>query len=366
MSWVVVSAVTAIAAVGVGAYSAFTAPGAPSYQAPPPPPNSTVLGVNGEIISRQVFDKDKNEWITYSAGARPEKPKEVENPGSKPITKTEYVDMGNAEVGPNMQPVEVGATADEIAAWEKKNNAYNQYGLDLEEWKKKDAEWSKNKAERDVEEGKLKDLRGKALDNLNTTSPERQAQIEQFGTAFADSMHRDIDPRFQKAGQATDEEMNARGLTGSRAYVDLKGELEKTRLASDTDIANQATMAKETLSAQDRQYWANLLNQIDSGQRSDLLAAAQVNKTNADTTVNNYAGTLGYYSAGNNNRLAQWEAERQKSAAYTQAGTGMANGLLYLYGGMKGNGTPKTTGNTGTSFSTTPTKTNYGTFSLFG
>lgn len=373
-----VIAAVAIVGIGMTAYGMATAPGAPPVQTPPPPPNSTVYDENGGILSRQVFDAGKNEWITYGPNSEPPRPssewalkltgdyeKDRKDPGIKAEIERRY----NEHVAGDPAGV-----AKHAIGWrrEEYGNMFRdaptmqeQAKTDLADYQTKYDAWTADKAARDADKAKLAGLRTEALGNLNELSPERQAQIENFGTAYADSMHRDLDPRYAKTVHNEEEQANARGMFGSRAYVDTKAELGQIKANQDTDIANQASMAKETLTSNDRQYWANLLNQIDSGQRADSITASQINKSNSDIASQNYAGTLGYYSAKNNSILADWEAQRQRAASYTQAGTGLANGMLYLYGGMKGGGGGGGGGGK-SSFTPQATNTKYGSYSLFG
>jgi len=325
-----VIAAAAIIGVGTSIYSVVTAPDAPQTQTPPPPPNSTVYGDDGEILSRQVFDSEKNEWITYGPNSEPQKPKEI-------------------------KPGEAG---------------YDQYQTDLADYNVKHDKWEADKAQRAADKEKLAGIRTQALDNLNQTPADRLAAYDEYAQKFADSAHRTADPAFDKALRGEEERANATGMMGSRAYVDTKAELADVKAQQDTDISTQAALAKEQLAANDRNYWANLLSQIDAGARADAITSAQVGKTSSDIASQNYAGTMGYYGALNNNRLTEWEAKRQKNAAISQVGSSTANGLLYLYGGMKGGGGAGGGysgggGYTGTS-GIKPTNTGYGTYSLFG
>ncbi|KAF0218788.1 MAG: hypothetical protein FD174_2571 [Geobacteraceae bacterium] len=396
LTWEGIAAIGIIGGLGMTAYSLATAPGAPSYSAPLPPSNSTIYGEDGEILSRNVRDPQTGEWITYGPNSEPPKPatewanritRATETPqtdGEGNIIGYERVtnfdkDMQDplikAEVERRFQAhvaADPGGVAKHSGGWRAEeydkmlnevDTVLEQYNKDLADYNTKYAKWEVDKAERDAEKAKLAELRTTAMGNLNELSPERQAQIEQFGTAYADSMHRDIDPRFEKIKRNEDETANATGMFGSRAYVDTKAELDKLKATQDTDIANQSTMAKETLTNNDRTYWANLLGQIDAGQRSDLLANAQVQKSNADIASQNYAGTLGYYSAQNANKLADWEAKQRLSSSYASAGSNLAGGLLYLYGGKSGGGGG---GGGGSSFNIAPTQTKAGKFSLMG
>lgn len=191
-------------------------------------------------------------------------------------------------------------------------------------------------AEQKAEKAKLKDLRNQTLDNLTKTPEGRTQAYADYAKAYSDSAHQISDPEFAKISRAEDEQANARGLFGSRAYVDAKDALNRDKLTQDTQIADQATMQKETLANNDRTYWANLLNQIDSGTRSDVINQNNVNKTNADIANQNYAGTLSAANIMNSGILAKYQAQLNQSASYTNAGSNLAGGLMYLYGKNSG------------------------------
>jgi hypothetical protein len=93
-------------------------------------------------------------------------------------------------------------------------------------------------------------------------------------------------------------------------------------------------MAGEQLAANDRQFYANMLNQIDSGARSDTLAAAQVAQNTANIGAQQYAGTLAQYTA--NNAITQQNNARMSSMA--NSGSNLAGGLMYLYGNKSSSG----------------------------
>lgn len=351
--------------IGAGstAYSLYTAPGAPSYQAPPPPPNYTQYDENGEIVSRQtaifntpgVPSSGIKEWVTYGPNSEPQKPatewaSKITGDYAKdmqdPTVKAEVEKRFAAHVAGDPKGVE-----EHSGGWrqEEYGNMFKEAPTALEQYNKESAgyqakhdKWAADKAQREEDKTKLAGIRTQVLDNLNATPEDRKAAYEEYAKNFADAAHRDVDPRFAKIERSTDEQANATGMFGSRAYVDTKAELAKDKAAQDTDIATQAGMAKESLANNDRTYWMNMLNQIDSGQRADTLAQAQISKNTADIANQNYAGTLGYYQMQNANRAAECETKQRLSASYANAGTGLAGGLLYLYGNKSGAKAPTT------------------------
>lgn len=301
LTWEGIAAIAAVAAVGTTIYSLSNQPG---YSSPPPPSSSVQYGEDGEVTSTQTYDAATNTWITRSGSSEPQKP-----------------------TAPNRDSY--------ITGYDENNNPVydnEKYNADLkkqnDEYDTKHAEWQKTVDQKKADKQKLADLRTKMLDNLNTTPEDRIKAYAEYQQAYADSAHATADPAFQKIVRSSDEKANATGMFGSRAYVDTQAELTKAKTDQDTSIANSAAMAKEQLADTDRTYWSNMLNQIDSGARADVLTNAQVAKSNADITNQQYAGILGQYQAQNTiNQLKQ-----QQTASYANAGTNLAGGLLYLYG----------------------------------
>lgn len=322
MSSAVAIAAISSAAIAAGslAYGIASAPGSPQTQAPPPPSNSVQYDDNGDIISTQTFDSATNTWTTRGKNAEPEKPKNT----------VHAIGDGKLVDGKPVFQDEAGFAAD-TAEYQKK----------LADYEVKHAEWEKTKAANDIDKKKVSELRTKMLDNLNTTPEDRQKAYAEYQQAYTDAAHKSLDPQFDKINRTSDEQANATGMFGSRAYVDTKNELVKDKLAVDADIANQAVMAKEQLANTDRNYYANMLNQIDSGARADNLASAQIAKSASDSASQNYAGTIGYYNSINNSNLAKWQAQQAKSASFIGSGSNLAGGLMYLYGSKSGGGSSK-------------------------
>jgi hypothetical protein len=187
-----------------------------------------------------------------------------------------------------------------------------------------------------AEKAKLGELRTKMVDNLNTTPEDRVKAYNEYRDTYAANAHSVTDPAFDRLNRNSDEQANSTGMYGSRAYADTKGLLAQDKLTQDANIADQATMAKEQLASNDRSFYANMLNQIDSGARSDTLAQNEIANGQSNAASQKYAGTLGQYQAMNSSILAQNQAEQARSASYVSAGSNMAGGLMYLYGGKSG------------------------------
>lgn len=336
-------------AAGTTAYSMATAPGSPNMQAPPPPANSVQYDDNGEVISSQTWNPAINKWEIRGRNPEPQKPatewaskitgdyaKDMQDPTIKAEVEKRYA----AHVAGDPQGV-----ADHSGGWrqEEYGKMYKEAPAALEQYKKEDADyqakhaaWQKGVDERKADKQKLADLRTKMLDNLNTTPEDRVKAYAEYQNALSNSAHSEVDPRFAKIERSTDEQANATGMFGSRAYVDTKAELAKDKLKVDTDIATGAAMGKEQLAANDRAYWAGMLNQIDNGARADNLAASQISKNASDVATQQYAGVLGQAAVSNSNIFTKWQADQARSASYANAGTGLAGGLLYLYGNKSG------------------------------
>jgi hypothetical protein len=188
--------------------------------------------------------------------------------------------------------------------------------------------------EQKVEKAKVAELRTQMLDNLNTTPEDRVKAYEEYAASYSDAAHKDVDPRFADLGRTNDEQANARGMFGSRAYVDTQNELAKDKLTQDANIADQAVMAKEQLANNDRTYWSNMLNQIDSGARADAITQSQISKNMTDSANQSYSGVLAANNMANNSIMDKWKADQAKSASYVSSGSSMAGGLMYLYGGQ--------------------------------
>lgn len=328
----------------------------PQQASPPPPPNSVTYGDYGDVLSRQVYDPATNTWITTGRNAEPQKPalswvtgltgdynKDMQNPDVKAEVERRF--QLHVQADPKGIKNHSGAWRGEAYSgmMGERPTALAQYEKDLADYNTKYDAWKADNEARKIEQDKIAGIRSQAISNLNELSPERQAQIAEFGKSFSDSMHSELDPKFAEMGRQSDESMNSKGMFGSRAYVDLKSELAADKMRTDTDIANQAAMAKETLLNNDRNYWAGLLDSINSGQRSDILLQANLNKANSDAANQNYAGTLAYNQALNNNTLNNWNTKTKLASSLLSSGSGLAGGLLYLYGQGQGGNNSRTT-----------------------
>lgn len=261
----------------------------------------------------------------YSASQRPDIP---EPP--PPTNYYSYDDEGNLET---------------VQEWDPERNAYVTKvdpEPDKEKAPEKWAEWNDRQEKKKKEKAARDSIRQQMLSNLDKTPEERMKAYEEYAQTFSDAMHRDVDRRYKETTSAKEEEMAARGLYGSRAYVDTMAELAREKTEADLDIAERATLAKEDLAARDRNYWMNMLNQVDSGRRADALTALKKTNTAMQGAQMGSAGIMGRYAADTSNRLNDWRIKtdnaRQIGSDLSNTATGLA--FLYGYGGAGGSKNP--------------------------
>lgn len=204
-------------------------------------------------------------------------------------------------------------------SWDSSTNTYTYKARERTEQDKAD-----NQA--------LADLKSTLIKNLSETPEDRLAAYEEYAKTFSDAMHTDVDRQFAKTMTSAEETMNARGMLGSKAYADIVGDLNKSKLDADTEIAQKATLAKETLANTDKTYWANMLNAIESNNRADYLAELQGSSTAASNTSAANAVQAGSTASANSASLSKWQTELQANQALTQNLMDTSTGLAFLYG----------------------------------
>lgn len=252
----------------------------------------------------------------------------------------------NQPGAPNIPPPPkpAGAVYDDKSTWtrsvQKWDEANNRYVTTTEEIPDNELtpEQLKEKQQYYADKEKLSGIRTQMLDNLNKTPEDRLKAYENYKQAFSDQAHGDVDDRYDQRLAQDQELMEARGMTGSRADVDLRAERGKEKSRIDTDIAEKAVLAGESLAKADRDYYTNTLNMIDAGQRSDAVLAYQKAGITAREANEGSASTMASYWAGVNTDLAKWNSEMERNKAMTSAYSGAAGGLgsAYLYGGLGG------------------------------
>ena len=207
--------------------------------------------------------------------------------------------------------------------WDPAKNAYVYKSAPLTDAQKAD------KTQRDA-------LRSTLISNMSKTPEDRLKAYDDYAASFSDSMHRDVDRRFANLTSSTDESMAARGLLGSKAYVDATNENNKDKLAQDTDIAAKAQLAKQDLANTDRTYDLNTLNALDQNANTTALTALQAQQ-NAQQGANlGTSATLAQATLDSSNTLKQWDAKMTQYNDLSKNLTNTSTGLAFLYGYNKG------------------------------
>lgn len=193
--------------------------------------------------------------------------------------------------------------------------------------------------EKKAERKAIAEIRQKTLDNLNNTPAEWETAKKEYVAAFKSQAQETVDEQYKKTSEATDEQMNARGMYGSRAYVDALKENTKEKLEADTDVAEKATLAGEQLLTQRKADELATLNAMNSTDQLNVAQAYQ-KQAQANNTVNQANATqAGLYAANNSNILNKWQTQATLHNAQTQTLSNTATGLAFLYGyGSKGGG----------------------------
>ena len=159
-----------------------------------------------------------------------------------------------------------------------------------------------------------------------------------YADAFTNRMQTKADEDYGKLVRSTDETMFARGIGGSRAYVDLAAEREKDKQTLNQDINAQGILAGEQLSQWDKDFAARMVQGVDTGERADFLLGLQAQNQGASVASNTNAlrsADQAYnYNAIVNKWAARIGAMQQNSANMMDTSTG----LMYLYGLNKGGG----------------------------
>ena len=194
--------------------------------------------------------------------------------------------------------------------------------------------------EQKAEKAKRQELRTQMLSNLGATPEDRVKAYNDYAGAISKSLHRDVDFQYNKMVTSQNEGMAARGLLGSRAYVDAQAELNRQKTLADTDIANRAELGKENLSQQDRSYWLNILSALDSQQNASAAVAANNARTIQSGGEAASPDLLGGYNAYNGPQMRQWQTQQALKSRFSESDmNNTATGLAFLYGFNKGTGT---------------------------
>jgi hypothetical protein len=183
---------------------------------------------------------------------------------------------------------------------------------------------------------------------------------DDYAKAMSDQMHVDTDYRFGQIQNKNRENLEATGMTGSKAYADIIADEARTKALSDTDIAQKAVLAKEQLAAQDKQFALNdrnvditLLNNLDQGMNADIATELSRNRAVADVISTTNAAQTGSYLANTNSVMQDYQTRVAANAANTKLMTDTSKGLAYLYGYQTKNN-PATTTKTPTGGNSNP------------
>jgi hypothetical protein len=175
-------------------------------------------------------------------------------------------------------------------------------------------------------------LKTEMLSNLSQTPADRVKAYAEYADAISKGLHQDADYQFGKMTTAQNEGMAARGLFGSRAYVDAQAELDRNKTLSDTDIANKAELGKENLANQDRQFWLSTLGSLDQDSNAQAVIA-QGNMRNLQGGAQAAtADLLGAYNDYNVPRMQQWQMNMAANNDMSKNMIDTASGLAFLYG----------------------------------
>lgn len=320
------------AAAGATAASAVygMAQGSPKIPAPPPPASYWQYDEDGNALSVQVWDEKKGGYVNK---VDPEPEFDIAKPDKK--SGKQWVEKTNPD-GETYSVMEDVEESDEsynarLKEWEEKRDTWR---ADSEEWQK----WSKRKEERDKDKALRKDVRSKALSNLNQTPEDRVAAYEEYAKNFASSMQKHVDKEYGDISRQTRESMEARGMTGSRADVDLQSELASDKLTADVDIAQKAGMAKEQLAQADKDFWLRTVAELDAGMRGDAALALQQQQAAQQGAMQGTSALMARYAADSDNKLRKWQTKMQQAGALTNAFGGLAGALGMAH--MMGNSSP--------------------------
>lgn len=241
----------------------------------------------------------------YSASQAPDAPQVA--PPPPPANYYSYDESGNVET---------------VQEWDADRNAYITKRAPLTE-------------EEQAEKAAREELKNNMLANLNNTPEDRVKAYDEYEKTFASSMQRIVDDQYEKVQKSTTEDLNRRGLTGSKADVDKTAALAGEKLKADADIAERAVLAKEGLASSDRDYWLRLLQYSDSKASSDEINALRKSGQAAQIANQGTAAAYGAYTANTNNAWNKWNARLEKNSAMTNALAGLSGnlGMAYAYGG---------------------------------
>lgn len=191
--------------------------------------------------------------------------------------------------------------------------------------------------EQKVDKAKRAEMRAALLDNLSKTPEDRVKAYENYAQSFSDAMHTDVDKQFTRLKTSQEEALNARGMTGSKAYADTIASLNQDKIGMDTEIAQKAVLAKEELANTDRTFWLNELNSLDNKESTDSVQAMQKQNIATQGSIAGTSALMAKAAVDNSNTLQSWQIKTGQMGDLSKNISGSATGLAFLYG-YKGTG----------------------------
>ncbi|HSW64238.1 MAG TPA: hypothetical protein VLH56_13165 [Dissulfurispiraceae bacterium] len=183
-------------------------------------------------------------------------------------------------------------------------------------------------------------MRSAALENFKniaSLTPEQQdAKYAEYSSAYKSAALREFNPIYEKTARDIDEQAAARGMMGSRAYVDTLAELNDSRTKREMEVAEDATLLGRNLYREDVDRAGNLYTGLKGLTRADDAYALQ--KQSAAAGI--HSGYEAAQQARHNSALSAWATQQEIASRNASAKAGMLGsigmGLGYLLGGPLG------------------------------
>ncbi len=296
---------------GAAIYSASQSPGTPNVGPAPPPANYFSYDEDGNLASSQVWDEARGGYVSRINPEPEGKPTRPKKPWG-PFLSSERINKYNDEM--------------------------DAYPAKLEAWKESNPEWQAWKERKDAND-RNKQVRGEIKDrmlaNLNETPEDRLKAYDDYEKTYSEVLHKNVDEQYAKVKSSDDARLESQGLTGSKAQVDIATGRTGEKLKADVDIAQASNLAKEDLSARDRNYWLNLLQYSDTKASADELAALRKTGQAAQIAAQGTAAKGAQYTAESSNLWSKWAADVERNTARTNAFSGLSSslGMAAAYGG---------------------------------
>lgn len=211
-----------------------------------------------------------------------------------------------------------------VQEWDAATNSYRTYTRWVDEDKK---------AAYEKEQAATTALRTRLMEELEKNPAEWMEYANEYRDTYARAAHDVYDPYWSEQKQGLKESMAARGMTGSKADVDLTAKLTEQEAEQNRKIADDSVLQSENLLQNYRNYNLNLLSALDAGAASDELVATQrANNASQIASVGN-----AYNTGLNTYRYQTALADYTANQATTNTLNNTASGLAFLYGYGKKN-----------------------------